>query len=398
MAAKFKIVDLFCGIGGMTLGFTRAGFSVAAAFDNWNCAVDTYRANLGNHVEQIAVSDELELPPADVIIGGPPCQGFSSAGARRADDHRNTLVSVYARLIAKYRPKAFVFENVEGFLTSDSGRFVFDLLGPLIDAGYRIHLRKVNAANYGVPQHRKRVVGIGALGWNPLFPEPTHSAHGAPGSLLAGTRRPVTPSLADALEGLPPATNGSSKDDNSYRPLTGSDFERAKLLKQGQRMRDLPEEFWHDSYRRRAYRRVMDGMPVEKRGGAPSGIRRLRADEPSKAITGAAINEFIHPVEDRPLTVRECARVQTFPDDFKFLGSRRDAAQLIGNAVPPRFAEAIARSLLCDLRTAKPSKLPGALLSFTPTLSTGMSPALDAVKRKVEKSFGGSVEQGVLWA
>jgi DNA (cytosine-5)-methyltransferase 1 len=382
----------------MTLGFTRAGFSVAAAFDNWVCAVDTYRANLGNHVQQLDITDDLEVPQATVMIGGPPCQGFSSAGARRANDHRNTLVSVYARLIARHKPEAFVFENVEGFLTSDSGRFIFDLLDPLIEAGYRIHLKKVNAANYGVPQHRKRVLGIGGLGWDPTFPGSTHSAHGAPGALLAGTRLPVTPSLADALEGLPPPTNGASEDDNSYRALIGIDLKRAKLLKQGQRMRDLPEELWHNSYRRRAYRRVMDGMPVEKRGGAPSGVRRLRADEPSKAITGAAINEFIHPVEDRPLTVRECARVQTFPDDFKFLGSRRDCAQLIGNAVPPRFAEIIARSLLRDLRAPNVSKRPGALLSFTPTLSIGMSPILDAVTRKVEKSYGGRIEQGVLWS
>src|SRR5258706_14860618 len=124
---------------------------------------------------------------------------------------------------------------------------------------------------------------------------------------------------------------------------------RARRLKQGQRMRDLPEELWHESYKRRAYRRVMDGTPLEKRGGAPAGLRRLRANEPSKAITGAAINEFIHPTEDRPLTVRECARIQTFPDNFVFVGSRRDRAQQIGNAVPPDFAAAIARTLLCDL-------------------------------------------------
>ena len=146
----------------------------------------------------------------------------------------------------------------------------------------------MNAANYGVPQHRKRVLGIGGLGWDPTFPAPTHSAHGAPGALLAGSRLPPAPSLSDALAGLPLATNGASEGNHSYLALTGVDLKRAELLRQGQRMRDLPEELWHDSYRRRAYRRVMDGTAVEKRGGAPSGVRRLRADEPSKAITGAA--------------------------------------------------------------------------------------------------------------
>ena len=381
----------------MTLGFIRAGFEVAAAFDNWDCACRTYRDNIGDHVREISITERLELPPATVIIGGPPCQGFSSAGARRADDDRNTLIAVFAKLIAKHKPRAFVFENVEGFLTGGSGRFIFDLLDPLIEAGYRTHMRKVNAANYGVPQHRKRVVCIGGLGWDPTFPPPTHSAHGAPGALLAATRLPLTPSLAEALAGLPPATIGMNGDDHSYAVLEGADLDRAMQLSPGQRMRDLPEELWHESYRRRAYRRVMDGTPVEKRGGAPAGLRRLRADEPSKAITGAAINEFVHPVEHRPLTVRECARVQTFPDDFRFVGSRRDRAQQIGNAVPPRLAEVIARSLLRDLRTTGDDMKPGALLSFTATLSTGMSPILDAVARKVEAAYGGTVEQGALW-
>ncbi len=394
---KLRIADLFCGAGGMTLGFRREGFEIAAAYDNWDCAVETYRRNLGAHIRQAAIDGGLELPGVTLIIGGPPCQGFSSAGARRDDDHRNTLVSVFAGLIAKHRPRAFVFENVEGFLTGGAGRFVFDLLDPLIEAGYRIHLRKVNAANFGVPQHRKRVVGIGGLGWDPTFPAATHTAHGAPGALLGGSHLPLTPSISEALLGLPTARPGANGDDHTYSALEGLDFERARLLKPGQRMRDLPEELWHESYKRRAYRRVMDGMPVEKRGGAPAGVRRLCGDEPSKAITGAAINEFVHPTEDRPLTVRECARLQTFPDDFVFLGSRRDRAQQIGNAVPPDLAAAIARNLLKDLQANIDGKKPGALLSFVPTLSSGMSPILDAVKMRVEKQYGGQIEQGVLW-
>lgn len=396
MNEKPNVVDLFCGAGGMTLGFVRAGFNVTVACDNWSCAVDTYRRNLGEHVQCVSIADDLELPRTSVVIGGPPCQGFSSAGSRRSDDHRNTLVAVFARLVAKHRPSSFVFENVEGFLTGGEGRFVFDLLDPLIEIGYRIHLRKVNVANFGVPQHRKRVLAIGGLGWDPSFPALTHSARGAPGACLGGAHLPPTPSVFEALEGLPAATIGSDGD-HSYTMLDGIDIERARLLQPGQRMRDLPEELWHDSYRRRAYRRVMDGMPVEKRGGAPAGLRRLRADEPSKAITGAAINEFLHPVADRPLTVRECARIQTFPDDFVFFGSRRDCAQQIGNAVPPRFAEAIARVLLRDLRENANGASPGALLTFEPTLSTGMSPILSQITRNVKRRYFRRFEQRVLW-
>src|SRR5262249_1410791 len=150
---------------------------------------------------------------ANVIVGGPPCQGFSSAGLRRPDDERNSLVRVFSRLVARAKPLAFMFENVEGFLTGSRGDFVVDLLEPLLSAGYRIHLRKVNAANFGIPQHRKRVVAIGGLGWDPTFPEPTHTAYGAPGAHLAAKRLPRGPSLADALKGLPRATLDSGMND-----------------------------------------------------------------------------------------------------------------------------------------------------------------------------------------
>jgi DNA (cytosine-5)-methyltransferase 1 len=385
-------VDLFCGAGGLSLALERAGFSVVAAYDNWQPAVETYRTNLGERIHLVDITKIDNLPQVTLVAGGPPCQGFSSAGMRRPDDQRNTLVGVFSELVCRVRPLAFIFENVEGFLTGGSGRFVFDLLRPLVKAGYRIHLRKVNAANYGVPQHRKRVVAIGGLGWDPSFPGPTHSAYGAPGAHLLASDLPPTPSLGEVLQGLPPAIpiNGTGSTDsfeNTYRPLDSEDLERARLLKPGQTMQDLPEELWHQSYRRRAYRRVMDGTPTERRGGAPAGLRRLRSDEPSKAITGGALNEFLHPTEDRPLTIRECARVQTFPDDFYFKGKRSEQIQLIGNAVPPLFGECFAKSIARDLCKTKPSVNEGALLSFVSTAANGTSPALQGVTKEVVKEF-----------
>jgi DNA (cytosine-5)-methyltransferase 1 len=180
---------------------------------------------------------------------------------------------------------------------------------------------------------------------------------------------------------------GVSDRHHAFAPLREAELRRAKLLAPGQCMRDLPEELWHESYRRRAFRRVMDGTPTERRGGAPAGLRRLKADEPSKAITGGALNEFLHPSEDRPLTVRECARLQTFPDDFQFPASRRDAIQLIGNAVPPLLALAFATQLMLDLSEPGVSVRPGALLTFVPTLSGGRSPILQAVIDSVNKRF-----------
>jgi DNA (cytosine-5)-methyltransferase 1 len=388
------------------LGFSRAGFTLLKAVDSWDPAAETYRQNLGNHIEINDITATLDIPDCLVIAGGPPCQGFSSAGMRREYDSRNSLVGVFARIVARVMPAAFVFENVEGFLTASDGHFVIELLDPLIEAGYRIHLRKINAANYGVPQHRKRVIVVGGLGWNPSFPAPTHTAHGSPGARLATQTLPLVPSIRDAFSGLPPAvayhgTDICDRDDHKYRLLSGMDLRRAELLHPGQTMRDLPDALRHESYHRRANRRVIDGTPTEHRGGAPAGMRRLRMDEPSKSITGGAISEFLHPEENRNLTLRECARIQTFPDNFLFVGTRSQRAQLIGNAVPPLLAEQIARTLLKDL-AAQPhcSTGRGALLSFIPTLSNGSSPALAQTTHRVLSRFAKRselVHQGALW-
>ena len=144
---KATLVDLFCGAGGLACGFSRAGFKTIHAMDSWEPAVQTYLRNLGDHVEQASITEQTELPNATVIAGGPPCQGFSSAGRRRDGDERNSSVAVFAGLIASYRPVAFVFENVEGFLTNAEGQFVIDLLEPILEAGYHVHLQKINAAN-----------------------------------------------------------------------------------------------------------------------------------------------------------------------------------------------------------------------------------------------------------
>jgi DNA (cytosine-5)-methyltransferase 1 len=395
------VLDLFSGAGGLSLGFRKVGFHILQAVDIYPPAVKTYRHNLGTHVDQIDLTGAVALPYADVLIGGPPCQGFSSAGLRQKNDHRNTLVGKFAEYVATVKPKAFVFENVEGFLTAEAGDRIIELLDPVIEAGYKVHLRKVNAANYGVPQHRKRVLVIGGLGWEPRFPQITHSAFGAPGSHLASRTLPPTPSITETLAGMPQAmpTAPGAIQGHYFRQLEGLELQRAIALAPGQTMRDLPESLQHESFRRRAFRRVKDGTPSEKRGGAPSGIKRLKPDEPSKAITGGMQGEFLHPFEHRPLTIRECARLQTFPDDFIFMGTVAEQMQLIGNAVPPLLAEHIASALMSDLRGITTDQLGGVLLSFVPTLSSGFSPALRHVLERVNKRYRRepSVERLTLW-
>lgn len=152
-------------------------------------------------------------------------------------------------------------------------------------------------------------------------------------------------------------------------------------------MKDLPECLWHSTYRRRARRRVMDGTPSERRGGAAAGIRRLTPSQPSKAITSGANSEFIHPTEDRPLTLRECARLQTFADDFRFAGTLADKAMLIANTVPPRLAELFGRHLLAAMRRSESKAAAPGLKSFLVTNATAMSPALRRTVEEVERRY-----------
>ena len=388
-------IDLFCGVGGLSAGLRQAGWRTVHAIDRCAAAVQSYDLNFTPGAQLGELSWHSKLPAAHLIVGGPPCQGFSSAGRRVPGDARNSLVAVFAHLVAEHRPNAFLFENVEGFLTGDNGKWVLDLLAPLVCAGYCIHLRKVNAAHYGVPQHRKRVIALGGLGWDPGFPPITHHAPGMPGAARIGRGLPPCPSLAEALHGLPSATprlqGRCPSSDHAYRAPRGTDIDRIRALKPGQTMKDLPEHLWHETYRRRAYRRVMDGTPSARRGGAPSGLRRLLGDQPAKAITSGATSEFVHPTEDRTLTLRECARIQTFPDDFRFHGTLAEKAVLIGNALPPRLGEVfglhLKKAIAANRRTAEKQGSEPGLKSFVPTNADAMSPALQRTATQVWQRY-----------
>lgn len=207
---------------------------------------------------------------------------------------------------------------------------------------------------------------------------------------MVGIALPWCDGVSKALEGLPPVATVPEDaiiSDHYLRPPNAMDMLRFEMLGIGKTMKDIPEEFWHNTFRRRAFRRVQDGTPTERRGGAPSGLRRLEPDLPSKAITSGATSEFVHPIAHRNLTLRECARLQTFPDDFEFCGTQAQRALLIGNAVPPRFASAIARHILKAFNEASVRSRDPGLISFIPTNSTGMSPALHKTVEIVESKY-----------
>jgi DNA (cytosine-5)-methyltransferase 1 len=244
------------------------------------------------------------------------------------------------------------------------------------------------------------------------FPNETHSYDS--GKSKKQTDKPFAPALDTALAGLgPAATEFSARVPYiSEQPMSGYDqamrsnnpngtvlhhcysseqldLERIGNLGPGQTMKDLPSSLWHDSFRRRAFRRVMDGTPTEKRGGAPAGIKRLKGDLNCLTITSAAIREFIHPSLDRPLTLRECARIQSFSDNFEFRGNALSIAQQIGNAVPPLAAHVFAHHLAMidgtfgsDVQAPAIAKKPR-FLGFHLTDAAGMSDALRETQRRL---------------
>jgi DNA (cytosine-5)-methyltransferase 1 len=407
------VVSLFSGAGGMSLGFAQAGLKPTLAVDIDPDACETYRDNLDFEAIHADISNHdsafmRAIPQyrgVFALIGGPPCQGFSSAGLKDGKDKRNRLIFEYLSIVKNVSPRWFLFENVEGLLTSNDGDSVYSLVQEFIRLGYRVRLEKINFAAYGLPQARKRVLLMGnRLGIDFSFPSATHSFDAGKHRHVNGL--PPAPSLSVALAGLGKAVERSSQPSPYPEPESVNDYDalmragnrtgQASMhfvsvppqlrdlvarLSPGETMKDLPSEFWHDSYKRRAFRRVMDGTPTERRGGAPSGIKRLRGDLNALTITSAATREFIHPSEDRPLTIRECARLQSFPDTFTFAGNAMSVIRQIGNAFPPLGARVLAQHLL-DIDgtfggdiSGRPDRA-GDLIGYRLTESMGMSPAL----------------------
>lgn len=408
------IVSLFAGAGGLSSGFAEAGFKPAVAVEIDRDACNTYKANIGVQPLQMDVSSKetldaivskLEGQAVAAVIGGPPCQGFSTAGGRYADDPRNRLIFSYFAIVDALKPRWFLFENVEGLLTSGGGEAIITLVRSFIDRGYSVRLEKVNFASFGLPQARKRVILVGnRLGCDFAFPQATHSFNA--GKHRSYAALPASPSLDVALAGLGNATNiaslrtayssetpvtaydefmrsGMTEVSMHFSSVSDADVNRYQCLRQGQSMKDMPEHLWHPSFKRRAYRRVVDGTPTEKRGGAPSGLKRLNGEFNSLTITGAATQEFIHPTLDRPITLREAARLQSFKDNYEFCGNTVSKARQIGNAFPPLCAKIFAQHIMnLDAQLWRNDQffnfVPPCLIDFTLTDSVGMSPALRA--------------------
>lgn len=347
-------VDLFCGAGGLTLGLRRAGFDVLAALDSSEVAVRTYHLNFGHApvtadvrsltTDQFRSLSGLGEQTVDLVAGGPPCQGFSIQRIGGDSDERNFLVFDFARFVVGLRPKVFLMENVPGILGSRGKRIASKFEEKLTEAGYEVRNALVNAADYGVPQIRKRVF---FYGWQRRFLPPFQFPK---------------PSLAPESYGTVLQTIGElPSPPANYRPYPGDPLHRRIKLspKNMERLRHVPPGGGFES------------LPVELRvnahrnGAAKIGHRyvygRLAPGAPAATITARfdsfTRGRFAHPSEDRNITLREGARLQTIPDDFRFEGTQEEVAALIGNAVPPLLAEVIGGSIrryLAD--TAEPDR------------------------------------------
>lgn len=343
-------LDLFAGCGGMSLGFKWAGFDIKVSNDFWEPAAETY---INNHKEtKMIIADIKNLDAdeiskyyprgVDVIIGGPPCQGFSMCGTRDVFDKRNTLFYEYARLVKELNPYIFVMENVKGILSmkNPEGELIIDVIKNIFsNLGYSVEYKVLNTAEFGVPQFRERVLLVGIrtdLSYTKFsFPTPIHYST----NTLMFRRKYIT--LREALSDIP--NNNSLIGELEYMsPMS----EYQCFIRDGQTKIFNHEMPQHDKLVEQRMSFVPQGgnwknIPEEFRAGGihSNAYRRLSLDEPSITIKHAYKSMIIHPIYNRCLTIREVARIQSFPDSYIFFNSKTSQYQQLANAVPPIFAK-----------------------------------------------------------
>ena len=362
MNSEFNAIDLFAGCGGMSLGLSQAGFNVLYANEINKTASETYKFNLvkkNGHKTYVDVRDITKVPTKEIkkiirdkkthlVAGGPPCQGFSIAGKRDINDPRSRMVKEMFRVVKEINPPLFLLENVKGLLSMQKGEVLKDIEESFKSIGYEIKIEVLKASHFGVPQDRERVFIIGTrIGNGVLHPK-------------RDTKKAIT--LKDAIGDLSFLKVGESSEDyilpatSKYQKLMRKNakilfnheapkhskqvIERFSKLKEGQTGKDLPDKY-------KTKKQV---------------LRRLVRDKPANTVTTLP-EDYIHYKQNRILTVREMARIQSFPDDFIFTGPRTTGGarrkyelpqySQIGNAVPPILAKKIGKHLIKCLNIHK---------------------------------------------
>lgn len=338
-----NVLDLFCGAGGLSYGFECAGFNVLMGIDNDAKALETFELNhkdsksICGDITQITYEEHIKPmlgdKQIDVIVGGPPCQGMSLSGPRKFDDPRNKLYLSYIRLVKEIQPKAFVIENVPGLVGLFGGQIKDSIIEKFTEMGYHIEYKILCSADYGVPQSRKRVVFVGTkLG---TFEYPTTN--------------PNVVTCSMALSDLPTLEDELGEEVSEYTMPPQNQYQQLMRKKSDVLLNHVAAK--HSDKVKKIIALVPDGgnyknLPEEYRASRNFHVAwtRFASNKPAPTIDTGHRHHF-HYKYNRVPTVRECARLQSFPDDFKFLGNKTQQFRQVGNAVPPLMAQAIAEQV-----------------------------------------------------
>lgn len=335
-----EIIDLFCGCGGLSRGFELAGFNVSLAIDMWEDAIKTYNYN---HKKTVGLCKDIRMLDNNFldnykqkhhtvgIIGGPPCQGYSTVGKRDINDDRNYLYLEYCRVVEYIQPEFFILENVKGLLTLNEGVFRDDIINRFKKIGYKVVYKVLNASDFGVPQNRQRVFFVGIKNKEFQFPKEKKNK--------VSTIEAIG-DLENCIDKylIAPQTKYQKimrKDNNELNnnEKTNHSTQTVNIIKKipdGGKIKDLDREYWN----------------VRKYNKA---FQRMNSKLPSNTIDTGHRNYF-HYKENRIPTVRESARIQSFSDDFIFLGSKTSQYKQVGNAVPPLLAYELAKEIMKQIK------------------------------------------------
>lgn len=354
---KFVAIDLFCGCGGFSYGFKDAGFNMALGIDMWKDATITYKYNLpeatviNEDITKVTAKDlltkmNMNAEDIDVIIGGPPCQGFSVSGKRMIDDPRNKLYKSFVELVSEIKPKVFVMENVPGLIRLFGGKVKDEVLSDFSSIGYRVKVEQLSSDNYGVPQQRKRVFFVG-LNEN-IFPENVEFSYPKAKFGVDGKQAVTCEDAISDLDFVP--VDVSLGEDIPYKIDAQSDYQ--KLMRSGSTSIKNHSITIHKQQTRDIIAMVPDGgnykdLPENLQSTRKVHIAWTRMNSKKPCFTiDTGHNHHFHYKENRVPTVRESARIQSFPDKFEFIGIKTSQLKQVGNAVPPLMAKALAESVI----------------------------------------------------
>ncbi len=350
---KLSVLDLFCGCGGLSHGFAQAGYDIALGIDNDKQAIETFRATHPNansiccDIRQLSSGDLVSNLPkrgVDVVIGGPPCQGLSLSGSRKLNDDRNSLYKKFIDVVKMLNPKAVLIENVPGIASLYKGVVKDNILQSLQKLGYSVKFEILRASDFGVPQHRRRIFFVGLKDADFNFPMPTHFS-----DKEQSPSRQTMITCHDAISDLPLLDEDLGSISQAYHVKPTNKYQALMRLNSSDIRNHIAAK--HSDRIKKIISLVPAGgnyktLPPKYRSTRNFHVAwtRFPDRQPAPTIDTGHRHHF-HYSANRVPTVRECARLQSFPDSFVFVGNKTEQFRQVGNAVPPILAKALAESL-----------------------------------------------------